>query len=238
MQFFRRLKPVQALSFDLDDTLYDNVPVMERAEREAYHALCECYPQAGQWSQQQWADLRHRLMQTDPNLAADMTALRLATLEQGLLQLGTEAQQARQGAEQIFAIFLRHRNNVQVSAETHQLLAELAQRYPLIALSNGNVDTAAIGLAEYFALVVQPGQGIRGKPHRDMFAVATETFPQIPASAWLHVGDSPHADVFGGQRFGWQTAWYRQGLYQADTLSVLPTVAFDSLQQLRALLLD
>ena len=33
MEFFRRLHDIRAISFDLDDTLYDNRPVIERAEQ-------------------------------------------------------------------------------------------------------------------------------------------------------------------------------------------------------------
>ena len=33
MQFYRRWQPVAAISFDLDDTLYDNGPAIERAEQ-------------------------------------------------------------------------------------------------------------------------------------------------------------------------------------------------------------
>ena len=31
MRFYKRLMPVKVLSFDLDDTLYDNVPVIAAA---------------------------------------------------------------------------------------------------------------------------------------------------------------------------------------------------------------
>lgn len=33
MHFYRRWQPVAAISFDLDDTLYDNGPAIERAEQ-------------------------------------------------------------------------------------------------------------------------------------------------------------------------------------------------------------
>ncbi|MFC0445388.1 HAD-IA family hydrolase [Pseudidiomarina halophila] len=236
MQFFRRLQPIQAISFDLDDTLYDNVPVMQKAEAESYKALCESFPEAGKWTRQEWAARRWQLMQSEPQLASDMTALRLATLERGLRELGVATKAAQQGAEQLFETFLHYRNQVQVAAGTHELLRTLGERYPLVALSNGNVDTGLIGLRDYFAAVVQPGKGMRGKPHPDMFARATEHFPHLSASAWLHVGDSPFADILGAHRMGWQTAWFRGGIYVADDLQVLPTFAFDQLPQLQQLL--
>ncbi|MGQ4277455.1 HAD-IA family hydrolase [Pseudidiomarina sp. E22-M8] len=236
MQFFRRLQPIQAISFDLDDTLYDNVPVMQRAEAQSYQTLCELFPEAAQWTRQQWATRRWQLMQTEPQLASDMTALRLATLARGLGELGVAARAAKQGAEDVFETFLHYRNQVQVPVDTHELLRVLGERYPLVALSNGNVDTAAIGIREYFAVVVQPSTGVRGKPHPDMFAHANQQFPKFPAPAWLHVGDSPYADILGAHRMGWQSAWFRSGLYAADELQVLPTLAFDYLPQLQQLL--
>lgn len=237
MQFYRRLQPIHAISFDLDDTLYDNVPVMQKAETESYQALCQLYPEAAKWTQQQWAQRRWQLMQNEPSLASDMTALRLATLTRGLLELGVAKSAAEQGAEQIFATFLNFRNQVHIEPSTHQMLQALAARYPLIALSNGNVDTAAIGLRDYFSAVVQPGKGLRGKPHSDMFAHVVPQFPRIAPQGWLHVGDSPYADILGAQRMGWQTAWLRSGLYDADQLEVLPSFAIDELSQLQQVLL-
>ncbi|RUO63766.1 HAD-IA family hydrolase [Pseudidiomarina insulisalsae] len=237
MQFYRRPQPVAAISFDLDDTLYDNFPVMQQAEAEGYRALCERFPQAQQWTQQQWAQRRWQLMQSDAELGSDMTALRLETIRRGLCELGLSDSQARSGADEVFAVFLEHRNRVQVPPASHELLRALGERYPLVAISNGNVDTGVIGLKDYFDWVVQPAKGVRGKPHSDMFAAVEKRYPKLPASAWLHVGDSPLADILGAQRMGWQTAWFRQGLYSGDSLEVLPTLAFDALPQLQQWLL-
>ena len=238
MQFYRRLQPVRAISFDLDDTLYDNVPVMRAAEAAAYAKLCKLFPVAASWSQAEWAQRRWQLMQTDADLAADMTLLRLATLRLGLMQLGIDSKQAEAGAEQVFAVFMDYRNRVDVPAHSHQLLRALGQHYPLIAISNGNVDTQAIGLRDYFTHVIQPGEGRRGKPYPDMFAAAQQAYPHLRAAQWLHVGDSPVADVLGAQRMGWQTAWFKSGLYDAQSLIVLPHVAYHDNRQLEHLLLS
>ena len=34
MKFYRPLRPFKAISFDLDDTLYDNHPIIEKAEND------------------------------------------------------------------------------------------------------------------------------------------------------------------------------------------------------------
>lgn len=237
MQFYRRPQPIGALSFDLDDTLYDNVPVMRKAEAEGYRALCELFPEAGRWSQQQWAERRWQLMQSEPTLASDMTLLRLVTLQRGLIELGVEEHVARAGAEQGFQAFLNARNQVTVPAQTHAMLTALGQRYPLIAISNGNVDTKAIGLNHYFEHVIQPGNGLRGKPYADMFTSAQANYPKLGPGRWLHIGDSPLADVLGAHRVGWQSAWFRGGIYDEHELLVLPTFAYNDNQRLADYLL-
>ena len=237
MQFYRRPQPIGALSFDLDDTLYDNVPVMRRAEAEGYRALCELFPEAGRWTQAQWAQRRWQLMQSDPSLASDMTLLRLVTLQRGLMELGVEEHVARAGAEQGFQAFINARNQVTVPAQTHAMLKALGQRYPLIAISNGNVDTKAIGLRDYFEHVIQPGEGRRGKPYPDMFMAAQAHYPNLSPARWLHIGDSPLADVLGAHRVGWQAAWFRGGIYDEHELVVLPTFAYADNQHLADYLL-
>lgn len=237
MQFFRRWRPVQALSFDLDDTLYDNVPVMIRAERAGFEFLRSHYPQTAAWSIADWAHRRSHLMLTNARLASDMTALRLATIEQGLLAAGVSAAEAAAGAEQGLAVFLRERNQVTIDPQVHQLLAELGQRYPLLALSNGNVNVQTIGLAQYFSLILQPSAQRRGKPHGDMFVAAQQHLPRLKAHEFLHIGDSPTADILGAQRAGWQSAWFAGGLGHPEQFKVLPTLRFDRLHELAELLL-
>lgn len=237
MQFFRRLRPVQALSFDLDDTLYDNRPVMIRAEQAGYEFLRDNFPQTAHWGLRDWAIRRSHLMLTDELLASDMTALRLATIEQGLLAAGVAKAEAVAGAEQGLAVFLSERNQVTIRPEVHQLLADLGQRYPLLALSNGNVNVASIGLADYFRVILQPAPTRRGKPHPDMFREAQQHFPQLQPAQFLHIGDSASADVLGAQRAGWQSAWFSGGLGHPEQFRVLPTLRFDALSELGDLLL-
>lgn len=235
MQFFRRWRPVKALSFDLDDTLYDNVPVIHNAEQALHDYLVTQHPETKDWSAADWQHRRLQMMRRDSNLAADMTALRIAVLAEGFAEC--HIAQPQQAAEAAMAEFLRHRNAVTIHPDIHQALAQLGQHYPLYALSNGNVDIEAIGLRGYFSQTFQPQQGRRGKPHLDMFHEAQQHEPKLAPQQWLHIGDSPSADVLGAKRAGWQSAWYEQGLYRAEQLLVLPTLSFQDLTQLTEFLL-
>ncbi|MCV5262976.1 5-amino-6-(5-phospho-D-ribitylamino)uracil phosphatase YigB, partial [Escherichia coli] len=44
MKFYRRIEPIKAMTFDLDDTLYDNYPVIVRMERELLAWLKHHHP--------------------------------------------------------------------------------------------------------------------------------------------------------------------------------------------------
>ncbi|MDX1705886.1 HAD-IA family hydrolase [Pseudidiomarina sp.] len=235
MQFFRRLQPVQVLSFDLDDTLYPNAPVMRAAEQAVHSYLCERHPQVAHWTAEDWARRRLHMMGRDQDLASDMTALRLATLSEGFREAGIGNVEA--AAEAAMQEFLKHRNAVEMEASTRHNLERLAAHYPLFALSNGNVSVDAIGLSDYFTGIFQPRKGRRGKPHPDMFDEARQLLPDIPPSGWLHIGDSPTADVLGACRAGWQTAWFTGGLGVSGQLHVLPSLAFDDFSRLTDFLL-
>jgi len=236
VQFYRRLHRPQVVSFDLDDTLYDNVPVMQRAEAEVTAFLHRQYPQSQVWDTHDWQHLRLKMMQSDATLASNMTLLRLATLEHGLRQLGVAATAAKSGADAAMDLFLAHRNQVQVPAEAHELLARLQPQYQLIAISNGNVNVEKTALAGCFAHVFQPTEQLRGKPHQDLFAAAMAVYPQLQPQDFLHVGDHPYSDILGAQRVGWQSAWFKGGLGRAEALQLLPTFSFQTLPQLAATL--
>jgi len=232
MQFYRRLQPVQAVSFDLDDTLYNNVPVMQRAEQAMRDYVAQHFPRTAVWQTTDWLAQRQRLLQEQPDLGSNMTHLRKQSLAEGLRYFGINEDEIPAAVAAAFNHFMQFRNDVEIDAVVHQALRELADAYPVIALSNGNVDVEAIGLAPYFSAVFQPTDELRGKPFSDMFVAAQRELPAIAAHSWLHVGDSPQADILGAHRAGWQSAWFTGGLGRVEHLHVLPTLAYHDLTQL------
>lgn len=238
MQFFRRLHPVRAVSFDLDDTLYDNVPVMLRAEQAVRDFMAKEFPQTAVWQAQDWLRHRQQIMQANSDLASNMTQLRLTALTEALRHFQVPEHELPAAAQAGFEHFMQHRNAVDIAAQTHQCLSQLAERLPLFALSNGNVDVHEIGLGSYFTAIFQPSEQLRGKPFGDMFAAAQAVLPDLAAQHWLHVGDSASADVLGAHRAGWQSAWFTRGLGRTEHLQVLPTMAYSQLPELTQLLLQ
>ncbi|QSX36927.1 HAD-IA family hydrolase [Shewanella sedimentimangrovi] len=235
MQVFQRLRPFAAISFDLDDTLYDNGPIIRQAEAGLLAFLHQEYPNSRSWLASDWRHLRLQLMAVEPTLAHDPTAARRRCLRLGLERLGYGSEEAQSGSEAAMAEFLRCRSDFRVSDQVLDLLERLSQRWPLIGLSNGNVNPKLIGLGQALEFVLQAGQGVRMKPFPDMFELACERLG-ISVSQLLHVGDSLSADVTGARRAGCQSVWLQ--LPQASPLAapVLPTMTIHDLYQLQAML--
>lgn len=237
MRFYRQLGPIQAMSFDLDDTLYDNRPVMEHLEQQIMQWLYQQHPVVASRPIAWWKALKFHLAEEDSWLRHDVTLWRFEQIHQGLLQLGYSPSLARQAAEDTMEEVLRLRNLVDVPRLTHQVLSQLASQIPLIAITNGNVDVDKIGLSHYFQLVLKAGVDGRAKPYPDMFSKAQQ-FLKLPAETILHIGDHLVTDVQGAKENRFQSCWYND---QDRTLRansdgrILPDVEIDNLSQLNSL---
>lgn len=233
MRFYRRWQPVEALSFDLDDTLYDNRPTMARAEAWLVEYMRSQYLETAMLDAGLWAVLKRELLQAEPQLAHDVSLCRRRLLQLGLMRGGMAAAQAGEEADKVFTLFMAVRSEVEVTPATHQLLASLAERYPLVAITNGNLDLEWAGLAGYFRHVFRAGDGLRMKPHADLFSAAL-TALALPASQVLHVGDHPRTDLLGGRQHGLRVAWLNSE--QQPLPTQLPDVELGSLAELSFLL--
>ncbi|MCE9680464.1 HAD-IA family hydrolase [Shewanella sp. AS1] len=233
-----RPQPISAISFDLDDTLYDNRPNILNAEQQLLTWLAEHYPKVAIWLRDDWLALKHALIKQTPSLAHDTSAVRLALLQAGLRRFGYSQTEAKQGAKAGLACFLEHRSNFLVSDEVIAILTQLAERFPLVGITNGNVDANRIGLGELLTFVLHPGNGVRMKPYGDLFFKAADRL-SIENAQLVHVGDSYRADVQGARRAGCQAAWLNPA-FGAVTSDIgdglLPHLQLSSLDELLHLL--
>ena len=83
MIFYRRLRPFKAISFDLDDTLYSNGPIMRTTEEKMIEyfsvALASFSVVNGQkksFSHHYWFTFRQHALKNNPDLIHDVAALR------------------------------------------------------------------------------------------------------------------------------------------------------------------
>ncbi|USD41025.1 5-amino-6-(5-phospho-D-ribitylamino)uracil phosphatase YigB [Vibrio sp. SCSIO 43135] len=238
MHFYRRLSPIKAMSFDLDDTLYDNRPIIRRVERQMAEWLHQKHPVSATQPLSWWQTLKREVALKDPMLTHDVTLWRHTQIQQGLSALGYTPLQAKQAADEAIIKVLELRSQFDVPQESHRVMGLLAQKLPLVAITNGNVDVNRIGLAPYFQLVLKAGPDGKAKPFPDMFDQARD-YLQLPAHNILHVGDHLKSDVYGAKVNGFQACWFND---QGDSLTQhrharsLPDVEIHQLDELLDLL--
>ncbi len=237
MKFYRRLQPISAISFDLDDTLYANYPIMVNAEQKMLSYFRKHFPQTvlhgEQACQQYWRKFRAQALTSDPLLVHDVTALRLESYYLAIKALGVEKQLARQQAQDALAYFIKQRSDFNLPEKSKRLLTCLKQYFPLVAITNGNVDFNKLGLKNYFQAIYYPGNGVKLKPSKDMFRQACQQL-QISPPQLLHVGDCGHADIYGALQAGCQTAWLNR-YSVGKSIKVLPHLEIRAIEQLMVL---
>ena len=134
--------------------------------------------------------------------------------------------------------FARWRSRIDVPQETHDTLAALAEKWPLVAITNGNAQPELFGLGDYFAFVLRAGPDGRAKPFNDMYHLAAEKLA-LPIGKILHVGDDLTTDVAGAIRCGMQACWIKPenaDLMQTPDSRLLPHVEISRLASLTTLI--
>jgi HAD superfamily hydrolase (TIGR01549 family) len=199
-----------ALAFDLDNTLWDIGPVMERAEQTLHDWLADHYPRVtDNHSIDTMRDRRLAVAARRPDLAHDMTALRKIALHEHAEEAGYPTAMVDQAFEQ----FYHERNQVELFEDVLPALDRLRSRYRLLALTNGNADLKRIGIAHYFELIVTARAVGHAKPDARIFS-ALMAGAGVAAGDLLYVGDEPLADVEGPRGAGIEAVWINRSGFE------------------------
>jgi putative hydrolase of the HAD superfamily len=237
MKFYRPLRPFKAISFDLDDTLYDNHPIIKKAEKDFILYLNETYPELSELTTHQWNLYKKHVLRENPNLINDVSLWRLKILQRIMVIFGITEYKAIKYAQIALAEFLRLRSDFKAPAESIALLEKLSQNYPVIAITNGNVDAKQIGLHDKFKFILKAGGHLKAKPQVDLFEEAAKRL-DIQVSEILHIGDHLISDVFGAQNNNAQAIWLNEHNAPLNSARLLPTVEITQLQQLYFLITE
>lgn len=237
MKFYRPLKPFKAISFDLDDTLYDNHPVIKKAEVDFIVYLNNNYPELSELTAHQWGLYKNHVINEQPELAGDVSLCRITILKRIMIIFGIAEYKAIEYAKIAFAEFLRLRSNFSIPTTSLILLTKLAEHYPVIAITNGNVDEKQIGLHDKFKFILKAGGSLKAKPENDLFIEAANRL-DIEVSDILHIGDHLISDVFGAQNSGAQAVWLNQHNHPLTGARLLPTVEITHINTLYSLITE
>jgi FMN hydrolase / 5-amino-6-(5-phospho-D-ribitylamino)uracil phosphatase len=210
------LDNVRAVAFDLDNTLWDIAPVIERAEARLHawlHEHCPRIPERVSLADMRAA--REALAREEPHNAHDFTYLRVTALARHARECGYEEEVAHRA----FEVFFAARNELDLFADVRPALERLRSRYQLATFSNGNADLARVGLAEFFAVSLNARQVGVGKPHPRCFERIAEELRVAPGEI-VYVGDDPVLDVEAARAAGLRSAWVNRFDQQwPDTLA-------------------
>lgn len=198
----------RAFTLDLDDTLWPVMPTLRRAEAVLRAWLAEHAPATRAWcGDAGLLKLRAQVALDHPELAHDLSTLRLITIRRALESAGDDPALA----EPAFEAFMAERQRVTWFDDVRPALDRLAAHGPLLALSNGNAELGPTGLAPWFAGSVSARAVGVAKPDPRIFAAGCAALG-CRADEVMHIGDDWHADVCGARAAGLHSVWIRRGV--------------------------
>ena len=223
---------IDALIFDLDNTLWDVEPVILRAEQMLAGFLAQNCPRVVErHTLESMRELRARLVVEQPAMSHDFTWLRLELLR----RLMREAGYPESLAQQAFEVFYRARNEVVLYDDVLPALTTLHSRLRLFALSNGNADLSAIGLGHFFERSLSARDAGVLKPDPRIFRRLLDD-AGLDAARVAHVGDDPEADIEGARGAGVLPVWLNRTGAPWPAASASPALHIRSLGELDAVL--
>ena len=199
---------IHCIAFDLDDTLWACHPVIIRAEQHFYDWLKRYYPKIPQkYSEAALTSHRMAFMQSHPDNRHDLTYLRKRWME----LLADEVEYNYELVEPGFEIFWLARNEVTFFDGTLDALEDLATKYSLGVISNGNADVNHIGVGHLFDFTLSSESAGISKPHPDIFDQAIK-LSGFSKEQTVYVGDDAKRDIVGAQGAGIKGIWFNPKL--------------------------
>lgn len=202
--------PLKVVTFDLDDTLWAIGPVIMGAERALWGWLSEhCPSMTSRYDREKLMPIRAEIIDRDPLIEHDISALRVRTLAVALERSGFSADDAHDNAQEAFEVFMRERHAVEYFEHVIVVLEALRQDFRLGVISNGNADILRLEIGNFFDFAISAaGVGI-AKPAPAMFEAALDA-AQCEPIEMVHVGDHHEHDIAGAQQLGIHTVWFNQ----------------------------
>ncbi|TFY85273.1 HAD family hydrolase [Pseudomonas nabeulensis] len=198
---------IKLITFDLDDTLWDNVPVIISAEASMREWLALHASKVGDLPLEHFASLRQRVLEQHPELKHRISILRHRVLTYAFEEAGYPQPEATEMADVCFEAFIHARHQLTPFPEAEPMLKALRQHFLLGVITNGNADVQRVGLADYFHFALRAEDIGIAKPDARLFQEALQR-GGVDASAAVHIGDHPGDDIAGAQQAGLRAVWF------------------------------
>ncbi|GIV06545.1 MAG: 2-haloalkanoic acid dehalogenase [Fimbriimonadales bacterium] len=210
------LSGIQAVGFDLDDTLCVYMPVAVQARRQVFERylvprLNLPIETIDQHYRRAFKSMLEEIHSDHwyPLYLREGRATRTETFRRMLESLGLNTDGLAEQLSDEYAAL--REQSLYLHDETLEVLHALRERYLLFVVTNGPAyeqrrELQILGLEGLFTVVAIEGERGIGKPHKPIFEWV-ESQLQLPPEQILFVGNSWEHDVQGALNAGWRAAW-------------------------------
>ena len=201
-----KLTSIKAVTFDVDDTIWDFDAAMRRCLMKALDELrLHDADAAGQLDIDTLAELRDIAHEELRGKVTDLSEIRRESFKRALRYVGRPNDEL---GDHLFEVYVRHRSQAtKLFSDVRPALEALKPGYTLGIISNGNTYPEHFGLEDLidFSVYGQDHCGLE-KPDPRIFHIAVEQ-AGCTAAEIVHVGDSLENDVDGAKAAGLHAVW-------------------------------
>ncbi len=216
--------------FDLDDTVWPCAPVIQAAETALQDWLAQRVPRlVERYDPLGLREHRRDLMAREPAIAHDVGQVRRRSLELLLAELDYPTDLAGEA----MALFMDHRNRVEPYPDVEPALRDLARRYRLASVTNGNANVELTPLQGLFEHSICAADAGAAKPDPAIFEHLL-ALTGCERGQCIYVGDDPWLDVAASRAFGLTPMWMNRGAREWPAELDPPALALTDLHGLTA----
>ena len=200
-------KKIKLITFDLDDTLWDNHPTIIKAEVDTRKWIEDQVGEVEWGDLNDFLELREDLIKEDKSIAWDISKLRKEIFRIKLSHINpTELRD--EIVNKAFEIFISKRHEVTFFDGVKRCISDLSEKYSLGILTNGNADIYKFDIGKYFKFSISSLEAKDSKPNRSHFDMALTKVNGVGFENILHIGDHQVNDIFAANELGIDCLWF------------------------------
>ena len=201
------IKQIKMITFDLDDTLWDNVPTITRAEIDTRKWIEERVGKVSWGDFNDFINLRDDLIKEDASIEWDISKLRKEIFKIKLAHIKPSSLRDKI-VDEAFSVFMNKRHEVLLFDGVADALKALSEKYILGVLTNGNADVYKFNIGKYFTFAISSLEAKASKPNRSHFDLAVKQVDGVTFNEILHIGDHQINDILFAHKLGIDTLWF------------------------------
>jgi putative hydrolase of the HAD superfamily len=201
------MKHIKMITFDLDDTLWDNRPTIMKAEIDTRKWIEDKVGEIEWGDFNDFLNLREDLIKEDKTIEWDISKLRKEIFRKKLWHV-TPEHFRDEIVDKAFEIFIAKRHEIKLFNGVKESLENLSKKYTLGVLTNGNADVYKFDIGRYFNFSISSLEAKDSKPNRAHFDMAISKVNDISFNNILHIGDHQINDILCAHNLGIDTLWF------------------------------